>query len=145
MDIRQYRENLLQTFVEIRLASPDDFLKVKETLTRVGVGIERAGYKRLVPSCYILHKRGSLYIVHFKELFLLDGKLQQTQFTDEDRRRRNTIAFLLCEWGLASLVSPPSLIEERLPMTLVKVIPFARKHEWEIVMKYNIGKSNVVK
>ena len=121
--------------VEIELEEPDDFLKVKETLTRIGVASKKDN--KLFQSCHILHKQGKYYIVHFKELFALDGK--PTDFSDNDVGRRNTIANLLQEWGLISIVSGDT--EENVaPMNQIKIISFSEKDESELIPKYNIGK-----
>ena len=121
--------------VEIELEEPDDFLKVKETLTRIGVASKKDN--KLFQSCHILHKQGKYYIVHFKELFALDGK--PTDFSDNDVGRRNTIANLLQEWWLISIVSGDT--EENVaPMNQIKIISFSEKDEWELIPKYNIGK-----
>lgn len=129
---------IIEQCVEVRLKSSDDFLKVKETLTRIGIASRKD--KKLYQSCHILHKQGRYYIVHFKELFLLDGKMQQTVFDDIDKARRNTIANMLQEWGLVTLVQPARSQEPVLPMNQVMVLPFRDKHEWELVAKYEIGK-----
>lgn len=121
--------------VEIELEEPDDFLKVKETLTRIGVASKKDN--KLFQSCHILHKQGKYYIVHFKELFALDGK--PTDFSDNDVGRRNTIANLLQEWGLITIVSGDT--EENVaPMNQIKIISFSEKDDWELIPKYNIGK-----
>jgi hypothetical protein len=125
----------VDTMVEVRLNKEDDFLKIKETLTRVGVASERT--KTLYQSCHILHKRGRYYITHFKEMFALDGK--PTSLDDEDVQRRNTIIQLLSDWGLLTVVDP-SRIADAAPMRLVKVIPFKEKDQWQLVAKYRIGK-----
>ena len=126
---------MINTMVEIELEEPDDFLKVKETLTRIGVASKKDN--KLFQSCHILHKQGKYYIVHFKELFALDGK--PTDFSDNDVCRRNTIANLLQEWGLISIVSGDT--EENVaPMNQIKIISFSEKDEWELIPKYNIGK-----
>tara|TARA_Y100000590_G_C15701631_1_gene1007019 strand:+ start:1133 stop:1516 length:384 start_codon:yes stop_codon:yes gene_type:complete len=126
---------MINTMVEIELEEPDDFLKVKETLTRIGVASKKDN--KLFQSCHILHKQGKYYIVHFKELFALDGK--PTDFSDNDVGRRNTIANLLQEWGLISIVSGDT--EENVaPMNQIKIISFSEKDEWELIPKYNIGK-----
>lgn len=124
------RENML----EVLLAEPDDFLKVRETLSRIGVASRKD--KTLYQSCHILHKRGKYYIVHFKELFALDGK--NTDITDNDIFRRNTISKLLQDWGLIKIVSPPSE-EEFAPLSQIKVIAFKDKSNWTLETKYNIG------
>lgn len=126
----------LDTFIEVYLVDEQNFLKVKETLTRVGVASEKN--KTLYQSCHILHKRGKYYIVHFKELFALDGK--PSSLDDEDLARRNTIANLLADWGLIELVNPKMSEENQAPMKFIKVIPYKDKHEWELVSKYKIGK-----
>lgn len=128
--------DLIDTLVEVKLLNQNDFLKIKETLTRIGVASKKD--KKLFQSCHILHKQGKYYIVHFKELFALDGK--ETNFSDEDRQRRNTIANLLDEWGLVELVNP-EMVEDRAPMNQVKVISYKEKNEWELCSKYSIGRS----
>lgn len=124
------RDNML----EVLLAEPDDFLKVRETLSRIGVASRKD--KTLYQSCHILHKRGKYYIVHFKELFALDGK--NTDITDNDIFRRNTISKLLQDWGLIKIVSAPSE-EEFAPLSQIKVIAFKDKLNWTLETKYNIG------
>lgn len=126
----------LETLVEVTLASDEDFLKVRETLTRIGVASKKE--KKLYQSCHILHKQGQYYIVHFKELFGLDNK--PSNFSDEDIARRNTIANLMAEWGLVKLVDPEKTKEPVAPMSQVKILPFKDKEGWELVTKYNIGK-----
>jgi hypothetical protein len=121
--------------VKINLFDPDDFLKVKETLSRIGVSSNRN--KTLYPSCHILHKRGQYAILHFKELFKLDGK--PTTITDEDVARRNTICRLIDEWGLAQVIDKNE-IEDQLPVTSLKILPYHQKSQWTIVPKYTIGK-----
>lgn len=128
----------IESFVEVRLKCDDDFLKVKETLTRVGVASERT--KTLYQSCHILHKRGQFYIVHFKELFALDGK--PSSLDEEDIGRRNTIANLLNEWGLVELVDKQKSSDPITPMKLIKVIPFKNKADWNLVSKYKIGRKS---
>jgi|TARA_R100000231_G_scaffold78159_1_gene60495 hypothetical protein len=125
----------IESLVEITLKEPDDFLKVKETLTRIGVASKKSN--TLFQSCHILHKQGKYYIVHFKELFALDGK--QTDLNEDDISRRNTIAKLLAEWDLVNIVSEQQ-IHPADSMSSIKVIPFSQKTEWELVAKYNIGK-----
>ncbi len=121
--------------VEVLLNEPDDFLKVRETLTRIGVASRKE--KKLYQSCHILHKQGRYYIVHFKELFALDGK--PTNFSENDEGRRNTITNLLQEWGLVKIVSGET--EENIaPLSQIKVLAYADKDDWELVPKYNIGK-----
>jgi hypothetical protein len=127
--------------VEVTLASPDDFLKVKETLTRIGVASHKDHERpRLYQSCHILHKRGQYYLVHFKELFLLDGKAAQTHFDDTDRARRNTIANMLAEWGLVKLVDINKSNEPTCPISQITIIPYRDKILWELIAKYEIGK-----
>jgi len=133
---------IIDQCVEVRLHIPDDFLKVKETLTRIGIASRKE--KKLYQSCHILHKQGRYYVVHFKELFLLDGKTQQTVFDDTDRARRNTIANMLEEWELVVLVNPARTKEPVLPMNQIMVLPFREKNEWELVAKYEIGKRRTV-
>jgi Bacteriophage translational regulator len=128
---------LVDTLVEAKLLDQNDFLKIKETLTRIGVASRKD--KKLYQSCHILHKQGRYYIVHFKELFALDGKA--TDFSDEDKARRNTIATLLEEWGLIELVDQAKTAEPRSPMSQIKVISYKEKGDWELCSKYSIGKT----
>ena len=128
-------ENILSVGVEILLKEKEDFLKIRETLTRIGIASPKE--KKLFQSCHILHKRGQYAIVHFKELFSLDGK--KTNFSEEDEGRRNTITKLLSDWGLVNLVSP-LVTDKMVPMSQIKIIPFKEKTEWELIAKYNIGK-----
>lgn len=127
---------MLDSFIEVRLKEEDDFLKIKETLTRIGVASRKE--KTIYQSCHILHKQGKYYIVHFKELFMLDGK--PSNFGDEDRARRNTIAGLLSEWELFEIVNRQNLDELKAPLSQIKVLPYREKNEWNLVAKYNIGK-----
>jgi hypothetical protein len=127
---------ILDTLLEVRLAEEEDFLKIKETLTRIGVASKKE--KKLYQSCHILHKRGKYYIVHFKELFLLDGK--QSDFTDEDRGRRNTIANLLEEWNLFQIVEKEKHQEPKAPLSHIKILPHKEKSEWILESKHSIGK-----
>jgi len=129
-------DEVLSNLVWVTLKQPDDFLKVRETLTRIGVASKEEN--KLSQSCHILHKRGKYAIVHFKELFLLDGK--PSMFTEEDKARRNTIANLLAEWNLVKLVDVDFTKSPVAPISLIKIIPFAQKEEWELVPKYQIGK-----
>lgn len=124
--------------LEVILAQPDDFLKVRETLTRIGVASRKD--KILYQSCHILHKQSKYYIVHFKELFALDGK--QADITDNDLQRRNTIAKLLSDWGLVEILNK-NLIIDQAPLSQIKVIAFKDKDDWELQAKYNIGKKRV--
>lgn len=128
--------DLVEKLVEVKLISDDDFLKVRETLTRIGVASRKN--KTLFQSCHILHKQGKYYIVHFKELFALDGK--PTDFSSEDKGRRNVIANLLEDWGLIKVVDKSRTSDPLVPMTRIKIIPYNQKNEWELVAKYNIGK-----
>ena len=121
--------------VEVKLNEPDDFLKVRETLTRIGVASRKE--KKLYQSCHILHKQGKYYIVHFKELFALDGKY--ANLTVNDVQRRNRITRLLTDWGLISLVNEES-IQDIAPLNQIKVLPYKDKSEWILEQKYNIGK-----
>ena len=120
--------------VEVTLRQPDDFLKVRETLTRIGVASRSEN--KLYQSCHILHKQGKYYIVHFKELFLLDGK--ESNFSENDMQRRNKITKLLSEWGLLSVVDETKL-EESSSISQIKIIPHREKNEWELIPKYSIG------
>lgn len=122
------------SMLEILLDQPDDFLKVKETLTRMGVASQRE--KRLYQSCHILHKQGRYFIVHFKELFLLDGKKSTLELSDI--KRRNTIATLLSDWNLVELVNPEQA-QPCAPIRQVKIISFKEKSDWELCPKYDIG------
>jgi len=121
--------------LEVLLIQPDDFLKVRETLTRIGVASRKD--KLLYQSCHVLHKQGKYYIVHFKELFALDGK--QADITDNDLERRNTIAKLLSDWGLVKIIENDKFAELA-PFSQIKVISYKDKHEWDLQTKYNIGK-----
>jgi hypothetical protein len=126
----------LTKFVEVTLNKQDDFLKVRETLTRIGVSSRKE--KVLYQSCHILHKQGHYYLVHFKELFALDGK--PTNISENDIQRRNSIAKLLEEWGLVAIVNPNLIGEEIAPLHQIKIIAFKEKDEWDLIPKYNIGK-----
>jgi len=122
--------------VEVFLHHDEDFLKVKETLTRIGVASRKN--RALYQSCHILHKQQKYYIVHFKELFALDGK--PTNFSEEDLGRRNTISNLLNEWGLVKLKEPEKSSSPITPLSQTKIIPYKDKDQWELIPKYNIGK-----
>tara|TARA_Y100000996_G_C22485149_1_gene627888 strand:+ start:457 stop:888 length:432 start_codon:yes stop_codon:yes gene_type:complete len=124
-----------EQMVEVTLRQPDDFLKVRETLTRIGVASRKE--KKLFQSCHILHKKGKYYIVHFKELFALDGK--HSNLTTNDVQRRNRITKLLSDWGLVVMVDESS-VEDIAPLNQIKVISFRDKKEWILESKYNIGK-----
>ena len=125
----------IDSMIECSLAEPDDFLKVRETLTRIGVASRKE--KTLYQSCHILHKQGRYFIVHFKELFALDGK--PTNFSESDVARRNTIANLLAEWGLIKLDAPDRTVEDVVPLNQLKILSFKEKDEWTLTAKYNIG------
>ena len=126
----------INELVEVTLPSPDNFLKVRETLSRIGVASKKD--KTLYQSCHILHKQGRYYIVHFKQLFLLDGK--QSDFIEDDRARLNTIANLLHEWELISLVNEDKSAVPVAPLSQIKIISHKEKGDWNLVAKYNIGK-----
>ena len=125
--------------VEVNLKEPDDFLKVRETLTRIGVASRKE--KKLYQSCHILHKKGQYYIVHFKELFALDGKKENR--SENDVQRRNRIIKLLSDWGLVEIVKE-SAIKDAAPLSQIKVISYKDKGEWTLESKYNIGKKRQV-
>ena len=122
------------SMLEVVLNEPDDFLKVRETLTRIGVASRKEN--KLYQSCHILHKQGRYFIVHFKELFLLDGK--KSNLEENDIARRNTIAQLMSDWGLIEIYNK-ELMEPLAPLRQIKIIPFKEKQEWELCPKYNIG------
>ena len=121
--------------VEVQLREPDDFLRVKETLTRIGVSSKREE-NTLYQSCHILHKQGRYFIVHFKELFLLDGKY--SNFTANDRDRRNTIVTLLSDWGLVE-IADEQMVQTTAPLKQIKILPFREKQYWNLQPKYSIG------
>ena len=122
-----------EQMLEVSLKEPDDFLKIRETLSRIGVASRRE--KKLYQSCHIVHKQGRYYIVHFKELFALDGK--DTNLSENDIARRNSIAKLLNDWGLVNIIGNA---ENVAPMSQIKIISFKEKNEWILETKYNIGK-----
>ena len=128
-------ENIIESMIEVRLKEADDFLKVRETLTRIGIASRKD--RTLFQSCHILHKQGKYYIVHFKELFALDGKA--SNFSENDKARRNTIANLLAEWELISLADVSKTEELTVPLSQLKILSFKEKDEWELTPKYNIG------
>ena len=130
----------INNLVEVKLRNEDDFLKVRETLTRIGVASKKE--KTLYQSCHILHKQGRYFIVHFKELFALDGK--PSNMSESDIARRNTIANLLKEWELVDLQRSEQTENPVAPISQIKVLPYKEKNEWELVAKYNIGKKKVV-
>ena len=126
-----------EKMLEIKLKEPDDFLKVRETLSRIGVASRKE--KKLYQSCHILHKQGRYFIVHFKELFALDGK--DTNINENDISRRNSIAGLLGDWGLIEIIGE---VEPKAPLSQIKVISFKEKNQWLLETKYNIGKKREV-
>ena len=123
--------------LEVTLNEPDDFLKVRETLTRIGVASRKE--QKLFQSCHILHKQGRYFVVSFKELFLLDGK--KSNLESQDLARRNTIATLLSDWGLVNIVDK-SVCVDKAPLRQIKIVSFREKDEWELCQKYNIGNRN---
>lgn len=127
----------IKTLIEVKIAEEEDFLKIKETLTRIGIASKKDN--TLFQSCHILHKQGKYYIVHFKELFILDGK--PSNFTEEDKSRRNTIVTLLQEWGLIKIVEPEKVKEPKAPMNQIKIVAFKDKPNWILEPKYNIGRT----
>jgi hypothetical protein len=130
----------VDSMVEVKLRTAEDFLKIRETLTRIGVASRRD--KVLFQSCHILHKQGRYYIVHFKELFALDGK--PTNFSDEDKARRNTIANLLAEWDLIDIVDDNRTKDPIAPLNQIKILAHKEKNDWKLEAKYNIGKKRTV-
>lgn len=126
----------LSRFIEIKLNEQDDFLKVRETLTRIGVSSKKE--KVLYQSCHILHKQGKYYLVHFKEMFALDGK--PSNISENDIQRRNAIAKLLEEWGLIEIVNSQIMINNIAPIHQIKIISYKDKNDWELVSKYSMGK-----
>lgn len=128
--------SVVDTLLEITLGEDDDFLKVRETLTRIGVASRKD--KTLYQSCHILHKQGRFYLVHFKEMFALDGK--PSDFSEEDKGRRNTIANLLEDWGLIKIVDAAQAAAPRTALSQIKILPHREKDQWNLVTKYNIGK-----
>ena len=126
----------MDSLIEINIAEEEDFLKIKETLTRIGVSSKKD--KTLYQSCHIFHKQGRYYIVHFKEMFAIDGK--PTNFTDEDKGRRNKITSLLQDWGLLKICDPAKIISPLAPMNQIKIINHKEKDDWMLESKYNMGK-----
>jgi len=129
----------LAKFIEVSLREQDDFLKVRETLTRIGVSSRKE--RVLYQSCHILHKQGKYYIVHFKELFALDGK--PSNITENDIQRRNAIANLLEEWGLIKVLNKDLMKDNIAPLHQIKIISFKEKDDWQLITKYNIGKKTI--
>lgn len=130
----------LSNFVEIKLIEQDDFLKVKETLTRIGVSSRKE--RILYQSCHILHKQGHYYLVHFKEMFALDGK--PSNISENDIQRRNAIATLLEEWGLVEILNSQIMLDNVAPIHQIKIISYKEKNDWELVSKYNMGKKKEI-
>lgn len=127
---------LLDSLIEVKIAEEEDFLKIKETLTRIGVASRKE--KKLYQSCHIFHKQGRYYIVHFKEMFLIDGK--PSNFSDEDKGRRNKIIALLQDWGLLKVVEPEKILEPAASMSQIKIINHKEKNDWTLEAKYNMGR-----
>ena len=128
--------NIVDTLVEVKLPTEDSFLKVMETLTRMGVASRKD--KKLYQSCHILHKQGKYFVVHFKELFMLDGKTND--FSDEDMGRRNAIVNLLEEWNLVECVTPEKIEDPVAPLSQIKILSYKEKGDWDLIPKYSIGK-----
>jgi hypothetical protein len=128
--------NIVDSLIEVKIAEEEDFLKVKESLTRIGIASRKE--KKLYQSCHILHKQGRYFIVHFKELFLLDGK--PSNFSDEDKGRRNAIVTLLSQWGLVKIVDEASVKHPISPISQIKILKHSEKGEWILEAKYNIGR-----
>jgi hypothetical protein len=131
------QEQQISNLVEVTFPEKDDFLKIRETLSRIGIASRRD--QELFQSCHILHKRGKYYIVHFKELFQLDGK--PTNLIESDIARRNTIIGLLEQWKLVELVDKSKILDPIAPLSQIKIIPFKEKSEWKLTTKYSIGNS----
>lgn len=131
-------EDIINNLIEITFPEKDDFLKIRETLTRIGVASRKE--KELFQSCHILHKRGKYYIVHFKELFLLDGK--QSNIDDTDIARRNTIINLLQQWNLLTVLDSTKVTEPVAPLSQIKIVSFKEKQDWKLTAKYSIGSQN---
>jgi hypothetical protein len=128
-------DDVVSELIEVELSDTQDFLKIKETLTRIGISSTKN--KQLFQTCHILHKRGRYYITHFKELFKLDGK--SSNFSEDDKARRNTIISLLYEWNLIDIVEPHRVEAPRVMMNKIKILKHSEKGDWELVQKYNIG------
>ena len=131
-------EDIVKNLIEITFPEKDDFLKIRETLTRIGVASRKE--QELFQSCHILHKRGKYYIVHFKELFLLDGK--QSNFDESDIGRRNTIIALLEQWNLLKIVDKTRIADVTAPLSQIKIVSFKEKKDWKLTAKYTIGSQN---
>tara|TARA_B100001939_G_scaffold235253_1_gene202784 strand:- start:1074 stop:1475 length:402 start_codon:yes stop_codon:yes gene_type:complete len=128
-------DEIVNNLIEVKFPEKDDFLKIRETLTRIGVASRKE--PELFQSCHILHKKGKYYIVHFKELFQLDGK--QTNIDESDIGRRNTIIDLLVQWNLLSVVEPQRIQEPKAPLSQIKIVSFKEKKDWKLTAKYSIG------
>ena len=137
--MRMEQHDEVSNLVEISFKEKDDFLKIRETLTRIGVASRRE--QELFQSCHILHKRGKYYITHFKELFKLDGK--PTNIDESDIARRNTIINLLKEWNLITIIDMDKVKEPTAPLSQIKIIPYKSKNEWKLTPKYNIGNRSI--
>jgi hypothetical protein len=131
--------DILNTLIEVKIDGEESFLKIKETLTRIGVASRKEN--KLYQSCHIFHKQGHYYIVHFKEMFLLDGK--PSNFSEEDMGRRNKIIELLQDWGLLTVVDPEKIKEPMSPMNQIKVLNYKEKNEWTLEAKYQIGRKRI--
>lgn len=131
--------DIIDSFIEVNLESEDDFRKIRETLTRIGVSSRKE--KKLFQSCHILHKQGKYYIVHFKQMFALDGK--PSNMEDNDTGRLNTIANLLAEWNLLKVKDPEKTKDPVASMSQIKVVPHKEKEQWDLVPKYNIGSKKI--
>lgn len=128
---------LLDSLIEVKIAEEEDFLKIKETLTRIGVASRKE--KKLYQSCHIFHKQGRYYIVHFKEMFMVDGN--PSNFSEEDKGRRNKIISLLQDWGLLKVIDPERIVEPIVSMSQIKIINHKEKSEWTLEAKYNMGRT----
>lgn len=138
VEIMDNQEEIVKGLVEVTFPEKDDFLKIRETLSRIGVASRKD--KELFQSCHILHKRGKYYITHFKELFKLDGK--PSNLDESDIARRNTIVSLLEQWKLVSVVNKTQIEDPKAPLSQIKIIPFREKSEWKLTTKYSIGSQN---
>lgn len=128
--------NVLDELIEVKINEEEDFLKIKETLTRIGVASRKE--KKLYQSCHIFHKQGKYYIVHFKEMFIVDGK--PSNFTEEDKGRRNKIIELLQDWDLLKVITPEKITQPLASISQIKIISHKEKHDWTLEAKYNIGR-----
>ena len=135
MEVMNEIESQVADLVEVSFEKEDDFLKIRETLSRIGVASRKE--QELYQSCHILHKRGKYYIVHFKELFKLDGK--PTNIDENDIARRNTIVSLLEQWSLVKVVDSSKIVEPKAPLSQIKIIPHKEKNQWNLITKYSIG------